>query len=77
MTCPEHPYADHCTHTSNGRTVTTRHGRIVAPRYSPGAYRTDTRFPCPTCHRAGALSAYEQARRYQCADCTRRDEADY
>jgi hypothetical protein len=48
-----------------------------APRYSPGAYRTDTRYPCPTCHRAGALSAYEQARRYQCADCTRRDEAEY
>lgn len=32
-------------------------------------------YPCPTCKRPHALSYREMVRGYQCADCTRREEA--
>lgn len=33
--------------------------------------------PCPTCKRPGVLTDYEASRKYQCIDCTRRDEAEF
>jgi ribosomal protein L37AE/L43A len=45
-----------------------------------GTYRRyedrTARHACPTCKRM-ALTDYEKARGYQCADCTRRAEAEF
>lgn len=38
------------------------------------AARSTASRTCPTCKREGALTRYEAAKGYQCAQCTARDE---